>query len=309
MEASADRHWLRGDPAWWPLSRDADDADALAPRERSHEQPAPDEWVAQGWMRQRLRPGLPRLVFPASWSIGLLAMSTLPLVFPDNTPDDQMVSLALFLLGWLLLWSTPVKVANSQPDGRPGRVLLWLLFGGGRSTLVRTWSLALAGSALFVLHIIVDVRLGWLAYALFLLLWLDQLQRIAGLLAHPQNLWVLPVVAGELVTDSFGPGWVAEHPRFRRGPLAVRRLADGRRLELRGLTRSRSDFVAMQLRHSSGLLIDPFVDSDSVPRFDWLGLGGVDMRAEGLQSELRSPPPGLPATVWPARFLSPAEEE
>ena len=302
-----DRHWLRGDPAWWPLSRDADDADGLAPEERPHETAAPSAWI--GWKRLRLRPGLPRLVFPASWSIGLLALSTLPLVFPDNTPDDQTVSLALFLLGWLLLWMTPVKVANSQPDGRPGRVLLWLLFGGGSSTLARTWALALAGLISFVLHILVDVRIGWLAYALFLLLWLDQLQRIAGLLAHPQNLWVLPVVAGELVTDSFGPEWVAEHPRFRRGPLAVRRLADGRRLELRGLTRSRCDFVAMQLRHPSGLLLDLFVDSDSVPGFNWLGLGGVDMRAEGLQAELLSPPPGLPATVWPARFVSPAEEE
>ena len=307
MEASADRHWLRGDPAWWPLSRDSDDADALAPVDRPHETDAPSTWTS--WKRLRLRPGLPRLVFPASWSIGLLALSTLPLIFPDNTPDDQMVALSLFLLGWLLLWMTPVRVANSQPDGRPGSVLPWLLFGGGNSTLTRTWMLALAGMVSFVLHIIVDVRLGWLAYALFLLLWLDQLQRIAGLLAHPQNLWVLPVAADELVTDSFGPGWVDVYPRFRRGPVAIHRLADGRRLELRGLTRSGADFVALQLRHPSGLLLDPFVDSDSVPEFNWLGLGGIDERAEGLDEELRSAPHGLSATSWPARFLSSAEEE
>ena len=309
MEANVDRHWLRGDPAWWPMSRDAKDSDALADEARPHEENSPSSWATQGWKRLRLRPGLPRLVFPGSWSIGLLVISTLPLAFPGNTPDDQTVALGAFLLGWALLWSAPVRVANSQPDGRPARMFTWLLFGGGRSTLVRTWLLLLSGLAFFALHIIVDVRLGWLAYALFLLLWLNQLARIAGLLVHPQNLWILPITAAEIDPETLGSDWKIEHPRFRRGALAVRSISGGRRLELRGLTRAGHDFVALQLRHSSGLLLDPFVDTDSLPVFDWLGLGGVDAQSSGLEAELAEPPDGLVGVDWPTRFVPCSEEE
>ncbi|MAK68862.1 MAG: hypothetical protein CME50_02670, partial [Halieaceae bacterium] len=66
-----------------------------------NERTPPDAWRV--WERQRLKPPGTTLLIPMAWSAFFLAATPLPLAFPGNTPDDAIISSALFATAWTLV--------------------------------------------------------------------------------------------------------------------------------------------------------------------------------------------------------------
>jgi hypothetical protein len=301
MEAELDSNWVEGDPLWWPRSKIPG-----GERKAVTEVDPPEAWAV--WRRQRLKPPLPRFVLAPAWSLLFFVCSIIPLVFPGRTPDDQTVALVLFAGAFFLLLIQPMRIANQQPDGSMFRWKAWLMFGdrAGLGVLAVT---AGGGLLTFAAHIVVDVRWGWASYALFFLLWLHILYRSANSLSPPSARWLARVEVASQDLSECPDGWQRKSHFWKRGPIFERKLAGGRRLELYGVSRAGADFIAFHLRHSSGLLHDPFANPEAVVTFHSGPLGACGPRLSGLQAELAAPPLEIPEMEWPESLIPPSEEE
>ena len=100
-----DQEWLSGNPIWWPNSEENDKLF------RFGEEIPNESWDfttydigGRGWMRQRLEPVGPRILFTTAWSLFFLIASTIPLIFPNKIfVDDQNLAISFFLISWFLL--------------------------------------------------------------------------------------------------------------------------------------------------------------------------------------------------------------
>ena len=302
MEAALDEYWLSGDPAWRPLSK------GESPSEWVDSEIDPnEEWSS--WQRQRLQPMAARFVFGPAWSIGLLIASTFPLIFPGNTAvDDQTVASLLFFSAFILLLISATRIASSMPDGDGIQLLKWLWFGNGSANLIKTVGIPILGGLAFVAHIMIDVRIGWISYGLFLALWYHITFRVANTLIPPSGRWLVPLNT-EFDDSRIDDSWQVVARGFRGGRLAFKQLSDGRKLELHGVNRGGEKFLALHFRHPSSILFDPFVDESKMGKIQNFGLGSCGPRLEGIQGELAKPPIDLVAGSWSSRFNYPEEEE
>lgn len=301
MEAALDKYWLSGDPAWRPLSEGKPPSDWVGA-----EIDPPEGWSS--WRRQRLQPMAARFLFGPSWSIGLLIASTFPLIFPGNTPDDQTVASLFFFSAFILLLISATRIATSMPDGDGVELFKWLWFGDGSANISRTVGIPVLGALAFVAHIVIDARIGWFSYTLFLALWYHLTFRVVNTLMAPSGRWLTPLTSeydGSGIDDS----WQVVARGFRGGRLAFKQLSGGRKLELHGVNRGGEKFLALHFRHPSSLLFDPFVDESKIGMIQKFGLGMCGPRLEGVQQELVKPPIELVAGSWPTRFNCPEEEE
>lgn len=301
MEAALDEYWLSGDPAWRPLSEGKPPSDWV-----DAEIDPPEGWSS--WRRQRLQPMAARFLFGTAWSIGLLLASTFPLVFPGNTPNDQLVASLLFFSSFFLLLISATGIASSMPDGDGLQLFKWLWFGDGTKNLTRTIGIPILGGVAFVAHIVVDARIGWVSYTLFLALWYHITFRVANTLMPPSGRWIIPL-KGDFDDSGIDDSWQVVARGFRGGCLAFKQLSGGRKLELHGVHRGGEKFLAFHFRHPSSLLFDPFVDESKIGGVQNFGLGGCGQRLEGIQKELTNPPIDLVAGSWATRFNYPEEEE
>ena len=302
MEADLDQYWLSGEPRWW---------------QRAEGQPE-SEWVSKeiepngtwnGWRRQRLQPMATRFLFAPAWSLAMLIASSFPLIFPDNTPDDQMVASILFFGSFILLMIQPFRIASVMPDGDGVAMLRWLWFGDGFSNIAKTIGFTILGGLAFVGHIVIDARIGWIAYILFLMLWLHFTFRAGTAFMPPSGRWLIPLgdiqYNGSRVSDE----WVLDRKRFFPGRLAFNHLSGGRRAELHGVKRGGEKFIAFHLRHPSSILYDPFIDAEKIGEIQCCGLGYCGPRLEEVRDVLAQPPITLPLRGWPEKFLMQDEEE
>ena len=301
MEAALDRYWLSGDPAWRPLSEGKPPSDWV-----DAEIDPPEGWSS--WRRQRLQPMAARFVFGPAWSIWLLIASTFPLIFPGNTPDDQTVASLFFFSAFILLLISATRIATSMPDGDGVELFKWLWFGDGSANLSRTVGMPILGALAFVAHIVIDARIGWISYTLFLALWYHITFRVANTLMAPSGRWIIPLTS-EYDDSGIDDSWQVVARGFRGGRLAFKQLSGGRKLELHGVNRGGEKFLALHFRHPSSLLFDPFVDGSKIGMIQKFGLGMCGPRLEGVQQELVKPPIELVAGGWPTRFNYPEEEE
>lgn len=299
MEAGLDHYWLSGEPGWWARS-----AEGISHAQFDNEVEPSKTW--SGWRRQRMQPMGARFVLAPAWSLALLIVTAFPLLFPGNTPDDQSVASLFFLSSFALLLIQPVRIASATPDGDGMKMVTWLLFSGkgGLFTVI----LAVIGTITFVGHIVIDVRIGWISYALFLTLWYHLTARAGTALIPQSGRWLVPL-SGKWDGSAVREDWVVESTRFRNGVLATRKLSEGRRLEVSGVSRGGIRFIAFQLRHASSLLYDPFVDSSNVSKMGVGRLGLCSARLEGIEVHLDRPPVAVEAAEWDERFAAPAEEE
>ena len=299
MEASLDRYWLSGDPAWRPLSESKSPLDWV-----DAEIDPPKGWSS--WRRQRLQPMASRFLFGPAWSIGLLIASTFPLIFPGNNFDDQTVASLLFFSSFLLLLISATRIASSMPDGDGVQLLKWLWFGGGTANLTRTVGIPILGGLAFVAHIVIDARIGWISYTLFLALWYHITFRVANTLMPPSGRWIIPL-EGDFDDSGIDDSWQLVARGFRGGCLAVKQLSGGRKLELHGVNRGDEKFLALHFRHPSSLLFDPFVDAGKIGMIQNFSLGMCGPRLDGVLEELTKPPIDLVAGSWSPRFNYPGE--
>lgn len=300
MEAGLDKYWLDGDPSWWPRNESSH-----PPKMFDYETKPSEEWF--GWRRQRMQPTAARFVYAPAWSLALLIASTFPLLAPGNTPDDQTSASLLFFGSFILLLLPPTRIASAMPDGDGLDMFRWLWLGGGMKNMSRTLGLAVFGGLTFVAHIIIDVRIGWISYALFLCLWYHLMCRAGNSLIPNSGRWLAPL-GGQNDAFTVSDDWTVVCKRFRGGRLAYKELNAGRRLELHGVNRRGEKFLAIHLRHPSSLLYDPFVE-DSRSKMGSLGLGWTGVRVQLDDDELSKPPVDFEMGAWPVAYVGGDEEE
>ncbi len=125
--------------------------------------------------------------------------------------------------------------------------------------------------------------------------------------ALPSARWVIPSPTSDLPQLSAASmHWVSSH-RWGTRPLALSEWADGYRQELVGHLHGRVELVCFQVRHVSGLLVDPFVDLSEGMPFALLAsrFGFVTPDVALLAA---APPLPIEVSDWSPEFGS-AEEE
>ena len=156
MQAARDSDWLAGEERWYPASESV-------PESLAGEVNPPESWSVtdhreggRGWMRQRLQPLGPMILYTTAWAPFFLIASLAPLIFPGNTPDDQNVALAFFAISWLLLFVPFSKLRDGLENRARANLLDLYPFEAGMMVL---------GTILFLLHVIIDQRLGGFSFA------------------------------------------------------------------------------------------------------------------------------------------------
>ena len=94
----------------------------------------------KSWNRKRLMPLLQKLLFPASWSLFLLALGILFTILDYRTNFSEFIGATLLLLGPLSLGLSIIIVSNSHEDSKPILVLIGML----RNTRIMWFSILIS---------------------------------------------------------------------------------------------------------------------------------------------------------------------
>ena len=282
MQASLDRDWLLGEPWWWGPGSES------PPDFRSGELAPPETWISStprigniGWIRQRLRPLAWGILRPMAWAPLFLAVTALPLYFPDRTPNDQAFALTSFLIAWTLVIMPLLFARNSQP-----------LSTDSPFSLPLDWVSLFLALAIFPLHILLDSRIGWISYATFWLAYLRTVRLVQDSMQTPPARFLLPIEPSEWKKNMPEP-WETLTQAWSRGEIAKVPCEDGH-LVVAGASRSGHDFLSLSFVHKSGFVHDPF---------------HVSKEGDTLLSSLLRNPPPIMGREWPGRFISFTEEE
>ena len=104
MGLGSEQDWLLGESSWWPNSESklkvTRNVDLKPPKSWNHTYP---QSGGEGWMRQRLKPVGPQILYTSSWSLFFLVSSSIPLIFPNKLPIDDPVSYTHLTLPTILL--------------------------------------------------------------------------------------------------------------------------------------------------------------------------------------------------------------
>ena len=277
---------MRGQALWYP-------AGESTPEHLVGEENPGENWdiassseVGRGWMRQRLQPLGPRILYTTAWAPFFLIASAIPLAFPGRTPDDQLVAISLFSASWFLLLLGFRKLQDGIPIPVEGLLKKFYPFD-----IV----IMLPAAIFFLLHILIDSRLGWLSFLLFAIAQYRTIQNLISVAGENSARWLLPINPDDYSEAVLNDGWMGVSTNFRNGTLA--RWEDTLpeyTANLIGVTRGDSSFVAFTLMHRVGTIHDAFSDTFvSDHRFATL---------------LSSPPLLIAGEAWPERFLATTDE-
>ena len=277
---------MRGQSLWYPASESS-------PEHLVGEENPGENWdiasgseVGRGWMRQRLQPLGPRILYTTAWAPFFLIASAIPLAFPGRTPDDQLVAISLFSASWFLLLLGFRKLQDVLPNTVEGLLKKFYPFD-----IV----LMLPAAIVFLLHILIDSRLGWLSFLLFAFAQYRTIQNLISVAGENSARWLLPINSEDYSEAVLNDGWMGVSNNFRNGTLARWEGAlPEYTANLIGVTRGDSSFVAFTLMHRVGTIHDAFSDTFvSDPRF---------------ASLLSSPPLLIAGEAWAERFFATTDE-
>ena len=277
---------MRGQALWYP-------AGESTPEHLVGEENPGENWdiasgseVGRGWMRQRLQPLGPRILYTTAWAPFFLIASAIPLAFPGRTPDDQLVAISLFSASWFLLLLGFRKLQDVLPITVEGLLKKFYPFD-----IV----LMLPAAIVFLLHILIDSRLGWLSFLFFSFAQYRTIQNLISVAGENSARWLLPINSEDYSEAVLNDGWMGVSNNFRNGTLARWEGAlPEYTANLIGVTRGNSSFVAFTLMHRVGTIHDAFSDTFvSDPRF---------------ASLLSSPPLLITGEAWAERFFATIDE-
>ena len=277
---------MRGQSLWYPASEST-------PEHLIGEENPSENWdlastseVGRGWMRQRLQPLGPRILYTTAWAPFFFIASAIPLAFPGRTPDDQLVAISLFSASWFLLLLGFRKLQDGLPIPVEGLLKKFYPFD---------ILLMLPAAIFFLLHILIDSRLGWLSFLLFAIAQYRTIQNLISVAGENSARWLLPINPEDYSEAVLNDGWMGVSTNFRNGTLARWEGAlPEYTANLIGVTRGDSSFVAFTLMHRVGTIHDAFSDTFV-----------SDLRFASL---LSSPPLLIAGEAWPERFLATTDE-
>ncbi len=284
MQQGADQDWMLGNSLWWPNSGSSQRI------KRLDEINPPESWEitscdtgGRGWMRQRLQPVGPQILFTTAWSLFFIIISSIPLMFPDKTPiDDQNLAIIFFSISWFLLLVPFLWFSNANSEGLnffPLEIISFTL-----------------GIFIFISHIVIDPKLGWFAYIFFLYSWFKTVNNIGDSLSVNSARWLLPISVNDFSDDIFNDRWFLLTKNFRNGLIA--KYSEDMApysAEITGLTRGNSKFLAFSVVYQNRIIHDPF-NSNFLSDIQLLAL-------------LKNPPLKISGELWPSNFLVNLEEE
>ena len=250
MEAHVDRNWLRGDPVWWGL-----ETKQKPPLIRNLEISIPSGMGAPssehrfGWARQRMRPLAWSILKPVAWSPFFLISSIFPLVFTGNTPDDQFVSGALFVISWTLLIVPVSNARNAQPTSSDNFLILPI-----------DWALLSLGCLLFLAHIYYSPFRGWVAYAVFLTAFLRSIMMISEVFSIPPARIMSPLEKSSWDSRALPERWEINSRSWSKGKISSTPIGEGK-LVLYGHTRQYTDFISISYICKFGFVQDCLFES------------------------------------------------
>ena len=279
-----DQEWLSGNPSWWPNSEENDKLF------RFGEEIPTESWDfttydigGRGWMRQRLEPVAPRILFTTAWSLFFLIASTIPLIFSNKIfVDDQNLAISFFLISWFLLLVPFLQFSNGNSESLnlfPLQIIPFIL-----------------GIFLFLLHIAIDPKLGWLSYLFFIFAWFKTVQNISESLSVNSARWLLPILQSDFSEDIFNDGWILLSKKFRNGSLAKWSKELGPYSgEITGLSWGNHKFLAFSIVYNNRIIQDPFNSNF--------------LENDLLKDILFQSPVKILGESWPLNFIQIAEDE
>tara|TARA_B100000482_G_C12608235_1_gene297971 strand:+ start:2060 stop:2914 length:855 start_codon:yes stop_codon:yes gene_type:complete len=279
-----EQHWLLGDSSWWPNS------EGRLLVTRIGDLNPPKSWVSTdpnqggiGWIRQRLQPVGPRILYTSAWSLFFLIASIVPLIFPEKTPiNDQLLAIILFSISWSLTLIPFLWFSNANNEKFTLFPLDYISF--------------FLGIIFFILHIIIDTKLGWIGFFFFFTAWFRTIRNIGDSLKVNSSRWLLPISSSFIPQETISQEWEISTNRFRNGIIATK--SDGLGFysaELTGISFRNFRFIAFSMVFRNRIIHDPFnINFSSNPQ---------------IEIFLSSPPLKNNGEKWPDFLIREIEEE
>ena len=152
------------------------------------------------------------------------------------------------------------------------------------------------GIFLFLLHIAIDPKLGWLSYLFFIFAWFKTVQNISKSLSVNSARWLLPILQSDFSEDIFNDGWILLSKKFRNGLIAKWSKELGPYSgEITGLSWGDHKFIAFSIVYNNRIIHDPF-NSNFIEN-------------ELLKDILFQSPVKILGESWPLNFIQIAEDE
>ena len=284
MDVGKEQEWLLGESSWWPNS------DGRLLTTRIGDLSPPKSWIYTdpesggiGWMRQRLKPVGPQILYTSAWSLFFLIASIVPLILPNKVPiDDQLLAIILFSTSWFLILMPYLWYSNANNEIFSIFPLDYISF--------------CLGLMFFILHIIINSNLGWIGFFFFILSWIRTIRNISNSLKVNSSRWLLPISLSDFSQDIFSQGWKISTNKFRNGLIATK--SDNfspYSAELTGVSYRDFNFIAFSMVFRNRIIHDPFnvnfVSNNHINDF------------------LSSPPLQISGEYWPEFFIREIEEE
>ena len=295
-------HFLLGEAHWF--------GSGVIPARMPYEISSPDPW--SGWKRQRLKPAIVGLLFPAAWGVFFLVAGIIPILLDgmgSGIGVPLWLSLGMWVGSFILLWISAFFQAFNQIEGSMMKMALWIF--------IRVETILLCG----LFWLVYSESGGWidiLSVSISIVIWLSNLVRIATLFAWPSGRWLLPIAHVDIGLSAIDEPWVSESKRWARRPLAHRHIKSGEVgptsfvLNLYGVREDGQDYIALHVIHPSGYLLDPFVGPSvgNHSPFTRLGMIFADMPNSASLNESIGQPPVTPVVArWPDKMQFPWELE
>ena len=203
-------------------------------------------------------------------------------ITPGVAIDDQNLAIIFFSISWILV------------------LVPFLWFSNGNSESLNLFPLEalpfFLGVVLFILHIMIDPKLGWLGYIFFLYSWLKTVNNISNSLSVNSARWLLPISISDFSDDIFNEGWILLTRNFRNGLIAkYSKDLVHYSAEITGLTRGDNKFLAFSIVYQGRIIHDPFNHNF--------------ISDTELNRLLKAPPLKISGESWPSNLIVIREEE
>ena len=203
-------------------------------------------------------PLLQKLLFPASWSLFLLASGILFTILDHRTNFSEFIGATLLLLGPLSLGLSIIIVSNSHEDSKPILLLIEML----RNTRIMWFSILIS---LYIIGFFLrpSNTLFWnLIIIPSLILWLEWFILGSFFFSSPSAIWLtkynqkLDLPMEKLLEK--GWEWMSDSLKPINSPIAVKKAKDSF-LELSSVKYEDSYFLILSWWQKGGIRHDPFV--------------------------------------------------
>jgi len=240
------------DPQWW---------NGRIPDNLILNEIHPDE--LKKWQRKRLQPLLPKLLFPASWSLLILTIGIIFTLFDYRTNFSEYIGSFIIILGPCSLGLSILYLSNIHQNSNIIRVLFQGLLGRTRIL----WALIIL--ILFTISIIqkpTNPHFWNLMILPTTILWIEFLAFGCFYFSSPFAIWMTEIdFENDLPIsklESKGWIWMSDSLKPVNSLIAIKKDSKGNSLELSSIKSNKQIWIVLSWWQKSGIRHDPFVNKN-----------------------------------------------